>query len=64
MKNEILRSHNPVKLDMPSGTVRANAMTLYSDKNEIFFRGKVAVHLKPTKKKAVAPAAQPAAAAQ
>jgi lipopolysaccharide export system protein LptC len=61
MKNQILRSHNPVKLDMPSGTVRANAMTLYSEKNEIVFRGKVAVHLKPKKK--TAPAPQPAAAA-
>ena len=62
MKNQILRSHNPVKLDLPSGTVRANAMTLYSDKNEIVFRGKVAVHLKPRKGKAAAPAPQPAAA--
>ncbi len=61
MKNQILRSHNPVKLDMPSGTVRANAMTLYSDKNEIVFRGNVAVHLNP-KKKTAAPTAQPAAA--
>ena len=37
-------------------------MTLYSDKNEIVFRGKVAVHLKPRKGKAAAPATQPSAA--
>lgn len=61
MKNQILRSHNPVKLDMPSGNVRANAMTLYSDRNEIVFRGNVAVHLKPRKGNAATPATQPAA---
>ena len=62
MKKQILRSHNPVKLDMPTGTVRANAMTLYSDKNEIVFRGKVAVHLEPRKSTPAAAAKQPAPA--
>ncbi|MEM7192285.1 MAG: LPS export ABC transporter periplasmic protein LptC [Pseudomonadota bacterium] len=61
---QILRSHNPVAIDMPNGTVRANAMTMYSDKNTIVFRGKVAVHLEPKKGTAVqeaAPSATPPA---
>jgi len=62
MKNQILRSHNPVKLDMPAGTVRANAMTLYSGENTIVFRGKVAVHLEPQKANPTTPAAQTDAA--
>lgn len=57
MKDQILRSHNPVKLDMPAGTVRANAMTLYSGENTIVFRGNVAVHLEPQKGKTAGPEA-------
>lgn len=60
MKNQILRSHNPVKLNMPNGTVRANGMTLYSDEDTIVFRGKVAVHIKPQKGKAEGAAEKPA----
>jgi len=60
MKNSILRSHNPVKLDTPNGTIRANAMTLYSGENKIVFRGQVAVHLKPQKGKAAGAAKQAA----
>ncbi len=59
MKKQILRSHNPVKLDLPNGTVRANAMTLYSDENTIVFRGKVAVRIEPQNAKAAASAQQP-----
>jgi lipopolysaccharide export system protein LptC len=62
MKKQILRSHNPVALDLPSGTVRANAMTLYSERNEIVFRGSVAVHLQPRKDTATGPTAKPASA--
>lgn len=49
MKKQILRSHNPVLLTLPNGTVRANALTLRSNENVIVFRGKVAVHLEPKK---------------
>lgn len=62
MKNSILRSHNPVALDMPNGTVRANAMTLYSGENTIVFRGNVAVHIDPPKKEAAASGEAPAPA--
>jgi len=62
MKEQILRSHNPVKLDLPNGTVRANAMTLYSDENTIVFRGNVAVRIEPQNGKAAASGQQPAAA--
>jgi len=51
MKKQILRSHNPVKLDLPNGTVRSNAMTLRSGENTIVFRGRVKVHLVPQKGK-------------
>ena len=60
MKKQILRSHNPVALDLPNGTVRANAMTLYSERNKIVFRGSVAVHLEPRKGSAAAPTETPA----
>ncbi|MGB6348273.1 MAG: LPS export ABC transporter periplasmic protein LptC [Methyloceanibacter sp.] len=46
MKNQILRSHQPVAFDLPSGTVRANALTLRSADNTLLFRGKVRVHIK------------------
>lgn len=59
MKEQILRSHNPVQLDLPTGNVRANAMTLYSDENKIVFRGSVAVHLEPQKGKVSDPATKP-----
>lgn len=62
MKKQILRSHNPVKLDLPTGTVRANAMTLYSDENTIVFRGKVAVRIEPKKGNAAASVQRPASA--
>ena len=45
MKKQILRSHNPVSLNLPNGTVRSNAVTLYSGEDTIVFRGKVRVHL-------------------
>ena len=60
MKRQILRSHNPVALDLPSGTVRANAMTLYSERNKVVFRGNVAVRLQPRKGAAAGPTAKPA----
>ncbi|HML91432.1 LPS export ABC transporter periplasmic protein LptC [Methyloceanibacter sp.] len=64
MKKQILRSHNPVKLDLPNGTVRSNAMTLRSGENTIVFRGGVKVHLDPQKGKDQGAAVQapPAAA--
>ncbi|MEM7398382.1 MAG: LPS export ABC transporter periplasmic protein LptC [Pseudomonadota bacterium] len=62
MKKQILRSHNPVKLDLPTGTVRANAMTLYSDENTIVFRGKVAVRIEPQKGNVAASVQRPASA--
>ena len=40
-----MRSHQPVAFDMPSGTVRANAMTLNSAIEDATFRGKVRVHI-------------------
>jgi len=63
MKKQILRSHNPVLLTLPNGTVRANALTLLSGENTIVFRGKVEVHLEPNKDKkkgAASGAQQPA----
>ena len=60
MKRQILRSHNPVALDLPAGTVRANAMTLYSETNKIVFRGNVAVHLQAREGTASGRAAKPA----
>ncbi len=61
-KNQILRSHRPVSFVLPNGTVRANALTFYSAKNTLTFRGKVAVHfVKPAKQIKQAPQAEPAA---
>lgn len=57
MKNQTLRSHQPVAFDLPSGTVRANALTLRSADNTLLFRGKVRVHIKKEAK------AQPSAGA-
>lgn len=65
MKNQIVRSHVPVSFNLPNGTVRAKAMTLYSGKKIIVFRGKVKVHLDKPQTDATADgkpaAAQPAA---
>jgi hypothetical protein len=44
-KNQIIRSHRPVSFVLPNGTVRANALTFYSAKHILTFRGKVAVHI-------------------
>ena len=41
MKNQTLRSHQPVWFDMPSGTVKANALTFVSANSTLTFRGKV-----------------------
>lgn len=67
-KNQIIRSHRPVSFVLPNGTVRANALTLYSAKHTLTFRGKVAVHIvRPAKDgqnaKAAAPAPKAAAPA-
>jgi hypothetical protein len=40
-----LRSHQRVAFDLPSGTVRANALTLNSADKTLLFRGKVRVHI-------------------
>lgn len=64
MDKQILRSHNPVQLNLSNGTVRSNAMSLYSGENKIVFRGQVAVHLEPQKGKAGAPAKKNAGAVQ
>jgi lipopolysaccharide export system protein LptC len=45
MRNQTLRSHQPVAFDLPSGTVRANALTLNSAEKTLLFRGKVRVHI-------------------
>jgi hypothetical protein len=45
MKRQILRSHQPVAFDLPSGTVRAKALTLDSGDKTLLFRGKVRVHI-------------------
>ncbi len=69
MANQIMRSHMPVAFDMPTGTVRANAMTLNSQSKTLTFRGKVKVHIKkvgnkqPGKDGAGASAASPQAKA-
>lgn len=67
MKGQIVRTHVPVAFDLPNGTVRANAMTLYSAKHIVVFRGKVAVHLDKVQQGAVAnvkPAPAPGAKAE
>ena len=45
MATKTLRSHNPVHFELPTGTVRANAMTLQSSEDTIVFRGNVSVQL-------------------
>ncbi len=45
MKNQILRSHQPVWFMLTSGTVKANALTFSSADSTLTFRGKVRVHL-------------------
>lgn len=45
MESQTLRSHQPVAFDLPSGTVRANALTLRSAEKTLLFRGKVRVHI-------------------
>jgi lipopolysaccharide export system protein LptC len=45
MKSQILRSHQPVAFDLPSGTVRARALTLNSVDKTLLFRGTVRVHI-------------------
>jgi lipopolysaccharide export system protein LptC len=60
-KNQIIRSHRPVSFVLPNGTIRANAMTFYSSKHTLTFRGKVRAHIvRPNKE---AEAAKPAPAA-
>jgi lipopolysaccharide export system protein LptC len=44
-KRQILRSHQPVAFDLPSGTVRARALTLNSVDHTLLFRGEVRVHM-------------------
>jgi lipopolysaccharide export system protein LptC len=45
MRRQTLRSHQPVAFDLPSGTVRANALTLNSADKTLLFRGKVRVRI-------------------
>jgi lipopolysaccharide export system protein LptC len=45
MKSQVLRSHQPVAFDLPSGTVRARALRLNSVDKTLLFRGKVRVHI-------------------
>ena len=62
-KNQILRSHQPVSFVLPNGTVKANALTFYSSKHTLTFRGKVAVHIvKPETQTKPASQAEPTAA--
>lgn len=60
-KNQIIRSHRPVSFVLPNGTVKANALTFYSAKHTLTFRGKVKVHIvrpeKQTKPAKAAPGA-------
>lgn len=60
MKNQIVRSHQPVAFDLTNGTVRANALTLRSADHILLFRGKVVVHINQVAKK---PAPAPTGAA-
>jgi lipopolysaccharide export system protein LptC len=59
MKNQIVRSHQPVAFDLNNGTVRAKALTLHSTDHTLLFRGKVVVHINKMEKK---PASATAAA--
>jgi lipopolysaccharide export system protein LptC len=62
-KNQVLRSHQPVSFVLPNGTVKANALTFYSAKHTLTFRGKVAVHIvKPEKQTKPETQAEPTAA--
>ncbi len=51
MDSQIIRSHSPVTFDMPSATLRANALTLRSSESTLIFRGKVRLHIDRTEKK-------------
>lgn len=70
MKNQTLRSHQPVWFTMTRGSVKANALTFVSANSTLTFRGKVRVHLikqanddsaekKPPKAEAEAPTVVP-----
>lgn len=59
-KNQIIRSHRPVSFVLPNGTVRANALTFYSAKHTLTFRGKVAVHIVKPEERVKPPKAEPA----
>jgi hypothetical protein len=41
----VLRSHQPVAFNLPTGEVRANALVLNSVDKTLLFRGKVRVHI-------------------
>jgi lipopolysaccharide export system protein LptC len=58
-KNQVIRSHRPVSFVLPNGTIRANALTFYSTKHTLTFRGKVAVHMVRPKKEAETAKAAP-----
>ena len=58
-KNQVIRSHRPVSFVLPNGTIRANALTFYSAKHTLTFRGKVAVHMVRPKKEAETAKAAP-----
>jgi lipopolysaccharide export system protein LptC len=45
MKNQTLRSHQPVSFFLTRGSVKANALTFRSAESTLTFRGKVRVHL-------------------
>jgi lipopolysaccharide export system protein LptC len=60
-KNQVIRSHRPVAFVLPNGTIRANALTFYSSKHTLTFRGKVAVHIVRPKNEAEAAKPTPAA---
>ena len=60
-KNQIIRSHRPVSFVLPNGTVTANALTFYSAKSTLTFRGKVNVHIVRPKKEEKPANAAPAA---
>jgi lipopolysaccharide export system protein LptC len=59
-KKQVIRSHRPVSFVLPNGTIRANALTFYSAKHTLTFRGKVAVHMVRPKKEAETAKATPA----
>jgi lipopolysaccharide export system protein LptC len=58
-KRQLLRSHQPVAFDLPSGTVRAKALMLNSVDKTLLFRGQVRVHIiRAQNKQATADAGQ------